>query len=194
MKLTRLFLLPLLAALPAVAQAPESNGFDFAVGFMAAQGQDAKEVTKGGSPQGKYLGFGYRFDLPANIGGRLHGDFLFIKGKDGSGMENDKRPHFVVGMDVLKPMGKFTAFGGITATTWKQSNQVTDSNFNNTTTQGNLNANGGNNQVTGMKLGYRVGVEYTFAQQWAASVMFSQTEMNKLYNPAYLSIGVNYRF
>jgi len=113
---------------------------------------------------------------------RLHLGFMSFAGKEGSGLENRKRPQLHFGLDLMKTYDRLSIFGGLTGTQWKQSVNATDPNFT------------GFNRATGIKLGARMGGEFLIGQGFAAQLTFEQTEFNRKFNPSWIGAGIAYRF
>lgn len=183
MRLTRtLALMPLLAA-SLLAAGPKFT-LQGNVDLVVASGDLAK-MTSSASLTGYNVGGGLNIETSPGFGFRLHANMLSIQGVPGSGLEGRKPKHFNMGVDVFKTVDKVTFFGGMGFVDWRQG----------TATLSSFTDNGGlNNSGKGKKLSGRIGVEYAFTPQIHGVVSFTQTEFNKVYQPAWLGFGVAYRF
>jgi hypothetical protein len=171
-----------LGCLPLVAQAAtERSPFEASLVSTFATA-DSKKISAGSNPTGYLLGLAYRMDLYPGLDSRVHLGFMSFAGKEGSGLENKKRPQLHFGWDLMKDYGRLSVFGGLTGTQWKQSVTASAPDFI------------GDNRAEGIKLGARVGAEYAIGKGFSAQVTFDQTEFNRKFNPSWVGIGVVYRF
>lgn len=176
MNLKRLFILPLMA-LPLMA---EGNPFEVSLTGIVGTA-DLNKMTKNNT--GLAVGVALRHELKEDLNLRLHLSLISLEGEDGTGLENKNRPHAHAGFDVMQNVGKWSFFGGITGTQWKQ-NAITATNANYR----------GANDASGVKLGYRIGAEYALVKGLRAQASFNQAEFNKVFNPSWYSVGVVWRF
>lgn len=124
------------------------------------------------------------------LGFRLHLNRASIKGAAGTGMENGTLAHTFGGLDITQQFGKAMLFGGLMGTRWQQDMALaTNPEFADV-----VGGKSYNNAGKGTKLGFRIGVEYALTPKLSAAVSFTQTEFNKVYQPSWLALGVNYRF
>lgn len=181
MTFKHLMVLSLLAA-PLMAEDPATtNPFEFNLNSVIANG-DLNRMVRSGNLAGYTLGFGARSELRPGLNARLHLAFMSIRGADRTGLENANRPHTTGGLDIMQDLAKWTFYGGLTATQWKQAPTAT------------LPAYTGLNTSNGVKLGYRLGAEYAFTKNVRANMAYSQSEFNKVLNPSWYSLGLTYRF
>lgn len=174
------------AALPLAAQTSPSSSsnagpFEANLALNLATA-DTKKLSSGSNPTGYLLGLGYRAELHPGLSSRLHLGFMSFSGKEGSGLENKKRPQLHFGWDLMKDYGRLSLFGGLTGTQWKQSVNASLPDFT------------GANRAEGIKLGARIGAEFQLGRGFLAQVTFDQTEFNRKFNPSWSSAGVVYRF
>jgi hypothetical protein len=171
-----------LGCLPLVAQTPaERSPFEASLATTLATA-DTKKLSSGSNPTGYLLGLGYRMEHFPGLGSRIHLGFMSFSGKEGSGLENKKRPQLHFGWDFMKEYGRLSVFGGLTGTQWKQSVTASNPDFT------------GANRAEGIKMGARVGAEYVIGNGFSAQVTFEQTEFNRKFNPSWVGIGAVYRF
>jgi hypothetical protein len=171
-----------LTALSLTGQTPaERSPFEANLTTIIAMA-DTKKISSGSNPAGYLVGLAYRTDLYPTMDARLHLGFMSFAGKEGSGLENRKRPQLHFGLDLMKTYDRLSIFGGLTGTQWKQSVNATDPNFT------------GFNRATGIKLGARMGGEFLIGQGFAAQLTFEQTEFNRKFNPSWIGAGIAYRF
>jgi hypothetical protein len=171
-----------LGCLPLAAQsAAERSPFEANLATTLATA-DTKKLSSGSNPTGYLLGLAYRMELYPSLDSRIHLGFMSFAGKEGSGLENKKRPQLHFGWDLMKNHGRLGFFGGLTGTQWKQSVAASNPDFI------------GANRAEGIKLGARVGAEYTIGYGFSAQVTFDQTEFNRKFNPSWVGIGAVYRF
>lgn len=171
-----------LGSLPLAAQATTERGpFEASLTSTIATA-DTKKISSGSNPTGYLLGLAHRMEFYPGLGSRIHLGFMSFSGKEGSGLENRKRPQLHFGWDLMKDYGRLSLFGGLTGTQWKQSVTASDPNFT------------GANRAEGIKMGFRVGAEYSIGMGFSAQVSFDQTEFNRKFNPSWVGIGAVYRF
>ncbi len=171
-----------LTTLSLAAQPPaERSPFEANLTSVIAMA-DAKKLSSRSNPAGYLLGLAYRAELYPSMEARLHLGFMSFAGKDGSGLENKKRPQLHFGLDLMKAYERFTFYGGLTGTQWKQSINASDPDFT------------GFNRATGIKLGARAGAEYLIGRGLTAQLSFEQTEFNRKFNPSWIGAGIVYRF
>jgi hypothetical protein len=182
MNLKRLIALPLMV-LPLCAQSvDEGNPFEVTA-TMTIGNADLNKMVRSNNLAGFSVGFALRNELKPGLNTRLHLALMSLRGKDKTGLENANRPHVNGGLDIMQDVNRWTFFGGLTLTQWKQNtNTATDPNFT------------GANATNGVKLGYRVGSEYAFTPQVRGTLSFNQAEFNKVLNPSWWALGVTYRF
>lgn len=182
MNLKRLIALPLVA-LPLCAQsAPGGNPFEF-TGTITIANADMNKMVRSNNLAGYSLGFAARQEIKPGLNTRLHIALMSLRGNDGTGLDNASRPHVNGGLDIMQDVNRWTFFGGLTATQWKQNpNTATLPLFT------------GANATSGVKLGYRIGAEYAFTPQVRGTLSFNQAEFNKVLNPSWYALGMTYRF
>jgi len=176
----RVFPLALLAAatLQLKAEEPKAN-WSFNVGAVIATGDTKKKVTEkefGGFELG--LAYTARLDN-ADLGVRFHGNLVSIDGKPQRGLTK-KNLSFIGGLDLVKTVGNFEFFGGLSVVEWNPSNDAVGTTYT--------------ARPTGGKLAFRVGAEYAFLPNFSARVAFTQTEYNVYLNPSYITTGIVYKF
>lgn len=168
--------------LPLTAQAsPDRSPFEAGLATNIATA-DAKKMSSGSNPTGYTLSLGLRTELHPGLSTRVHLGLMSFSGRTGSGLENRKRLHPHAGLDLMKDYARFSFFGGLTATQLRQAVTASDPDFS------------GANRGEGVKLGLRVGAEYTIGKGFGAVVTFSQSEFNRKFNPSWVSAGIVYRF
>ena len=181
MKFKYLMVLPMLAAPLMAEDSAAGNPFEFNLNAVIANG-DMNRMVRSNNLAGYTLGFGVRSEIRPGLNARLHLALMSIRGGDGTGLENANRPQTTGGLDIMQDMAKWTFYGGLTATQWKQGPNST------------LPAFSGTNTTNGVKLGYRIGAEYLFTKSLRANMAFNQGEFNKVLNPSWYSLGITYRF
>lgn len=188
MNFTRsLALIPLLS-LSLFAEAPKF-GFEGQFSGLVANG-DLNKMVKSGNLTGYNAGVALRAETKPGMGFRLYANVLSIKGIDGSGLEKGTPRHLNAGLDIFSETGKMTFFGGMGIVKWKQDDATTTRpDFSDSVLGVTL-----NNKGKGTKVAGRIGMEYAFTPKLHGVVSFTQTEFNKVYQPSWLSLGVNYRF
>ena len=184
-----------LLTIPLMAQTPSP----FAISFngMIANA-DLNKVVSSNNLAGYGLGLNVHRTVTPGLDLRFHGTLFGIKGKVGTGFDNVVRPSFSAGFDFYQEWNGNYVYAGILGTAWKQ-NALTATNylFNNTTAVSTtaVNPDGGNNLVgNDIKWGFRVGIERPITSQWSVNFNFTQSEMNKVFNPSWFTVGVVYRF
>lgn len=175
-------LMPMLA-LTLAAEAPKVT-LQGHMDLVGAVG-DLNKMVDTGNLTGYNAGLGVNLETKPGFGFRLYTNMLSIRGIDGSGLESTKPKHFNAGVDIFQEMGKVTFFGGLGYVDWRQ-NPATLSSFSD--------ANGANNSGKGKKFAGRIGLEYAFTPKIHGVVSFTQTEFNKIYQPAWFGFGIAYRF
>jgi hypothetical protein len=173
--------LPMLAASLMAEDPASSNPFEFNLNVVIANG-DLNRMVRSNNLAGYTLGFGARSELRPGLNTRLHLALMSIRGADKTGLENANRPQTTGGLDIMQDVDKWTFYGGLTATQWKQGPNPT------------LPAFSGANTTNGVKMGYRIGAEYAFSKNIRANMAFNQAEFNKVLNPSWYSLGLTYRF
>ncbi len=184
-----------LLAIPLMAQTP--TPFSMSFNGIIANG-DLNKVVSGNNIAGYGVGVNLHKPVMAGLDLRFHATLFGIKGQKGTGFDNVSRPSFQGGFELYQEWRGNYVYAGILGTAWKQ-NTLTNTNylFNNTTAVSTTatNPNGGNNTVgNDIKWGFRVGIERPITSQWSVSVNFTQTEMNKVFNPSWITVGAVYRF
>lgn len=179
----RVLPLALLAAASLHLKAAEpQTKFSANLGFLVATG-DTKTFITGSTNGGYELGLGYTTHLDtADVDIRLHGNVVSINGQAGTGLES-KNLNFLGGLDVVKPVGKYSFFGGLMAGEWNPNDFRTGTRFA-----------GASNRPTGAKLAYRVGVEYAFLPNLSGRLAFTQSEYNLYLNPSFITTGIVFKF
>ena len=185
MKFKYLMVLPMLATPLMAEDSTAGNPFEFNLNAVIANG-DMNRMVRSNNLAGYTLGFGVRSEIRPGLNARLHLALMSIRGGDRTGLENANRPQTTGGLDIMQDIAKWSFYGGLTATQWKQGPNPTLPAFSNTPA--------GNNISGGVKMGYRIGAEYSFTKSLRANVAFNQAEFNKVLNPSWYSLGLTYRF
>jgi len=181
---SRMLALLALVAMPAMAQ-----GVHFEAGGAAALAVgDLNLMTRTGNLAGYTLGGAIVLEPAAGLGHRFHLDLMSIRGKDGTGLESASPKHIQFGYDVVyQSTEKLSVYGGFIGMKWKQNTATaTDPDYSD--------LNNKNNLGKGTKLGARIGLEYAYSKHWKGVLGFTQTEFNKKRQPAWVSLGLTYRF
>jgi hypothetical protein len=151
---------------------------------------DMRRLREDKNPAGYTLGGALRYQSSADFSLRLHANLFSMRGKIGSGLENDAPIRSFYGLDVARDAGRWSVYGGLVGVQWKQARREATlkefSDFVGSTYY--------NNSSKGLKMGFRVGVDYALTDEVRATVSFTQTEFNKLYQPSWLAVGMVYRF
>ena len=176
------------------------NASPFTISFngMIANA-DLNKVVSSNNLAGYGLGLNYHSTVKPGMDIRYHATLFGIKGQIGTGFDNVTRPSFQGGFELYQSVGSFSVYGGLTGTSWKQSNSSnTNYLFKNSTTQSLTSPTlylGGNNTVgNDIKWGYRVGIVRSISENWSFDLGFSQTEMNKVFSPSWFTVALVYRF
>ncbi len=181
----------LLPTLALSAQSPVT--FEVQAGLIAPM-SDLKKMQGDEKGLGYTLGGAVRIAHSENFAYRFHANLAGIGLAKGTGMDAKGPKHLMAGMDLLHEAGKWTFFEGLVGIKFKQdSATASDERFADWALVAGKNTNK-NNSPKGVKLGFRVGLEYAVTNQIRAQVSFTQAEFNKIYNPSWFTIGATYRF
>lgn len=186
----------LLLTIPLMAQTP--SPFSMSFNGMIASG-DMNKVVASNNIAGFGVGVNVNRVISPGLDLRFHTQLFGIKGAVGTGFDNVMRPSFQAGFDLYQAWNGMNVYAGLVGTAWKQ-NTLTNTNpfFSNRISQSTTSAtnwNGGNNTVgNDIKWGFRVGIDRPISSQWSLNLAFTQTEMNKVYNPSWFTFGFLYRF
>jgi hypothetical protein len=169
----------LVAADPTDPQGPQ-----FHLGYMVSTGNDMKAMKNG---TGYTATLAYNINVPGDLQLSPHLTTIVFPGVDGSGLTN-KRPTFMGGLDVRKPLGGgFTAIGGFMGVKWNQAGlaQIRLPEYKNSST---------NSDLSGIKMGIRLGIAYDITKDFSVEAIWSAAEANQRFVPSWLALGGSVRF